>query len=236
MVDEIVRGNMALVDGSIDFGEIQTTAGQRMLNGKPQTGFSVQRHSQTREGREYVAGYIARRYQENDDKPIIGDDGSVSVVEEETTIEEYSRFAAAEDDILIVDKTWAVPHFVTNTSVFDGEPYAIDLNTWMDEHDVLSSGTVGFQGRLDNADSGTLFGDSVLKDDKLGSEVRNSAMNQVRVEYNRNKGGMTSVYLCASGYVEVYEGVDSIDMFLDFVADEIVPYLVEEQGMRVDRS
>lgn len=108
------------------------------------------------------------------------------------------------------------------------EAAEIDLNRFRKAIDPLDEWKVGFANRPANAEKGTLYGEEIYADDKLGRQLENSRMNQYGVEIDVG-GEILKVELTKSGYVavlspnEIHDAV-FVELLVEHVLEHILAY------------
>jgi hypothetical protein len=224
---ELTRGRIAEIDGDFDPHNIETTAGQHRLDGSPAAAFDVHECGELFDGREFIAGLVAHRIEENEQQPDVSSSGEITIQPEQTTVEMFGRFAAIPGELLIYEDGFVIDHFRANTPTLSVDEVGINVRGWADDNSLLTAGTVGFQGRPSKGSKGTIYGTTnVLKDDDLGDDMRQTPLNQLRGTFDTSRFSVAKVYLCQSGYIDVHDGVDTTAEFLQFVVDEVAPYAV----------
>ncbi|GAA0293886.1 hypothetical protein [Halarchaeum salinum] len=109
------------------------------------------------------------------------------------------------------------------------ETAELDLGAFLDEHDVLGVGTAG-TAAIGPIESITSHGTDVREDEEIGigehvrDSIRAGYLSQVRCHYDSD-WGFVRCFLAASGYIEVYEPDLETADFVQFVAEDILPYV-----------
>lgn len=228
----ITRGRIARIEPDFDVDDVESQKGQNSLNGKPTSAFNVCERGPLAGGRDYLAGEVAKRVDDRVEYPEIHENGNIELKTKDVVDEKYSAYAAVPNRVLLYWKDFAKSAFYINTPAYDVDERAIDLNAFLREKrsKVFEATTVGFAGRPDSGSKGTLYGTAdVFNDDAVGDDLRRTPLNQLRVRFESTRFDIVSIYLAASGYVEVYEGLAETDEFLQFLLDDVVPFAVDEE-------
>lgn len=231
----IRRGRIATTDGTFGVDDLDDVAGQNSLNGQPTAAFNVRERGTLPSGMRYAAGEVADRYEDRVKTTYISEDGDIDRTHEDTVIDRYAKWAIVPGEFAIAYDDFAFPHLMYNTPTWEVEKNVeIDLNAFRDAHPDAnpSSFGIGYRGVADGATKGTLHGRNLYDDPDLGRELRDGTLvNELRVEYGWKDGNnvtrIVSAYLARSGYVEVYDPKFETEEFVDFVRDQIVPYVGE---------
>jgi hypothetical protein len=167
--------------------------------------------------------------------PYIHEDGTIELNTEDTVTREYSAYVAVPDEVLVYWGEFATDAFYINTPAYDVKAVDLDLNEFVRENDIMNPTTVGFAGRPDQAEKGTVYGHGgVFSDDTFGEELQGSFLQQLGVTLDSTRFGLVDLYLARSGYVEVYDGISHSSEFAQLVVDDILPHTVDAEDVEED--
>ncbi|MEA5387269.1 hypothetical protein VB779_09525 [Haloarculaceae archaeon H-GB11] len=176
-----------------------------------------------------IRGYYGRAAKEEVEEVVDYDIGDGSITERTSTetTTHYTEFVFVPGSFAIVDNSSGVFAFDLLGRETDSliERAEIRLNSFIeDRHDESDLWQLGFYGTGGNAEKGVVYGSGVLDDAELGSVLGISEKNQVGLDYTY-AGDEVKMTVAKSGYVDVYQpsNYDSKE-FVDYVADEILPY------------
>lgn len=224
----LTRGRIAAIDGSFGVDDLEDVHGQNTLNGQPSSAINIQERGTLATGQRWVAGIMARRYEDRVESITIGMDGGIEVFHEDDVIEESSRFALVPGEFALAGAEWAFKQLVHAFPVWDYEELAISIKRFYEEVGGFTDiSSAGFAARQDRAKKGTVHGQNVTEDQSLGADLREDThLNELRFTYfPQGFGRQVAAYMAASGYVELYEPTDaSTEEFVRYVREYVVPH------------
>jgi len=234
-VKPVTRGRLALIEPGFDVDDVENAKGQNSLNGQPSSAFNVTNRGELSDGRQFIEGAMAVRSEDRETYPYIHEDGTIELNTEDTVTREYSAYVAVPDEVLVYWEEFATDAFYVNTPAYDVKAVDLDLNEFVRENDIMNPTTVGFAGRPDQAEKGTVYGHGgVFSDDTFGEELQGSFLQQLGVTLDSTRFGLVDVYLARSGYVEVYDGISHSSEFAQLVVDDILPHTVDAEDVEED--
>ena len=226
----VTRGRLASIERDFDVEDVEDKKGQNSLNGQPSAAFNVRDRGELSSGLQYLEGETANRKEARETFPYIHQDGDIELNTEDTVERQYSAYVAVPDEVLVYWEEFATDAFYINTPAYDVKAVGLDLNDFVRNNDIMNPTTVGFAGRPDQAEKGTVYGHgSVFSDDTFGDELQGSLLQQLGVTLESTRYGLVDVYLARSGYVEVYDGISHTSEFAQLVVDDIFPHAVSEE-------
>lgn len=233
----VTRGRLATIEPEFDVDDVQDQKGQNSLNGQPSAAFNVRGRGELPGGHQYIKGETANRKEALETFPYIHGDGDIELTTEDTVERQYSAYVAVPGEVLVYWEDFATDAFYINTPAYDVKAVQLDLNDFVRNNDIMNPTTVGFAGRLDQAEKGTVYGDaSVFNDDTFGEELSSSLLQQLGVTLDSTRYGLVDIYLAQSGYVEVYDGVDTSSEFAQLLLDDIFPHAIKDDELEDDAS
>ena len=158
-------------------------------------------------------------------------DGSINV-SESTSIETlYTEFVFVPGEFAVVSNgsgTFAFDLFTTNLPGVNVDRGKIDLNPHVESVPEGVPWQVGFYGNVGEAKKGTIYGDNVLRDERMGPVVESSQKNQISLTIE--DGSETIKYtITESGYIEIYQPSNYEEQeFTAFIQDHVLPYTYKE--------
>jgi len=234
-VKPVTRGRLATIEPDFDVEDVESKKGQNSLNGQPSAAFNVRDRGELPGGQQYLEGETANRKEDRETFPYIHEDGDIELTTEDTVDRQYSAYVAVPDEVLVYWEDFATDAFHINTPAYDVQAVGLDLNDFVRENDIMNPTTVGFAGRPDQASKGTVYGHgSVFNDDTFGEELSSSFLQQLGVTLDSTRYGLVDLYLARSGYVEVYDGVESSSAFAQLLLDDIFPHAIEDDELEED--
>jgi hypothetical protein len=158
-------------------------------------------------------------------------DGSISV-SESTSIETlYTEFIFVPGEFTVVSNgsgTFAFDLFTTNLPGVDVDRGKIDLNPHVESVPEGVPWQVGFYGNVGEAEKGTIYGDNVLRDERMGPVVQSSQKNQIGLTIENNSETIKYT-ITESGYIEIYQPSNYEEQeFTAFIQDHVLPYAYKE--------
>lgn len=158
-------------------------------------------------------------------------EGSISV-SEDTSIETlYTEFIFIPGEFAVVSNgagTFAFDLFTTHLPGVDVDRGTIDLNPHVESVPQGVPWQVGFYGNLGEAEKGTVYGDNVLRDERMGPLIESSQKNQIGLTIE--DGSETIKYtITESGYIEIFQPSNYDEQeFTAFIQDYVLPYTYKE--------
>lgn len=223
----ISRGSVYGINETFGVGDLADKVGQNMLNGEPSSSLNIRDRGTLRSGDRYAVGEVANRKEERNEVPVIADDGDISLTHEDQVARKYSVWAVVPGEFVVAWDEWATKQLYFNFPMDEPTDQNIWLNGLYRETDFIQLTSIGFRGRQDSAEKGTVHGaGNVTNDEALGTELNadSSYLNELRYAHDWD-GHVVEGYIAASGYVELYEPSDfGTEHFLEYVQDFVYPH------------
>lgn len=222
------RGRIATVTHEFDVEDVEDVTGQNTLNGQPSFALNVEKRGLTPDGQPFVAGVMVKRSEQRVETPRVDSKGNIEIGHTDDVVAEWSKWAIVPDEFAIAWDEWAFKRLRFELPVWDWTEQELRLNAFYDSQSLRDVSSVGFRARQDRASKGTVHGNSVDEDERLGDELPDETyLNELRFTHWWSRAGReVKAYLAASGYVELYTPSDlSTGGYLDWVRDELLAHL-----------